>query len=156
VWCSRAAPPRGGGGGLRRAVLTPPRGPRPEEGGINNFQARYIIRHPWTGPVACQNPQRGIWGGPPGGGEPPIRPAMQIAFAPRDRKLSSFLAQDVEEIDYKVSEADRNARFKPSGIPPRGGSCAGCAAATGGSVVGILSLIGMAAIGLGRRRRRRS
>jgi len=25
-------------------------------GGVNNFQARYIIRHPWTGPIKCQNP----------------------------------------------------------------------------------------------------
>ncbi|HMY18238.1 MAG TPA: DUF2330 domain-containing protein, partial [Polyangium sp.] len=34
---------------------------------INNFQGRYAIRHAWTGPVACANPRRGIWGGPPGG-----------------------------------------------------------------------------------------
>ena len=129
------------------------RGARQDPSGTNNFQARYIIRHAWTGAIACEHPQRGVWGGPPGGGEPPIRPAMQIAFAPRDGKLSTFLAQDVEEIDYKVSQADKNAKFKPSGIPPKGGSCAGCAAATGGSLVGILSLLGFAAIGLGRRRR---
>ncbi len=29
--------------------------------GINNFQARYIIRHPWTGPIECASPERGIW-----------------------------------------------------------------------------------------------
>ncbi|MBK9264989.1 MAG: hypothetical protein IPM54_35060 [Polyangiaceae bacterium] len=34
---------------------------------INNFQARYAIRHAWTGPVACANPRRGRWGGPPSG-----------------------------------------------------------------------------------------
>ena len=130
------------------------RGARPDQSGMNNFQARYVIRHAWTGPVACEKPQRGIWGGPPGGGEPPIRPAAQIAFAPRDRKLSTFLAQDVEEIDYKVSQADRNAKFKPSGIPAKGGSCAGCAAASGGGLVGILALLGLAAIGLARPRRR--
>ena len=121
---------------------------------MNNFQARYVIRHAWTGAITCEHPQRGIWGGPPGGGEPPIRPAAQIAFAPRDRKLSSFLAQDVDEIDYKVSQADKTARFKPSGIPQKGGSCAGCAAATGGGFVGFFALLGLAAIGLGRRRRR--
>ena len=27
-----------------------------------NFQGRYILRHPWTGPITCQNPRRGIWG----------------------------------------------------------------------------------------------
>ncbi len=35
-------------------------------GGINNFQGRYIIRHYWTGPVRCENPQYARWGGPPG------------------------------------------------------------------------------------------
>ncbi len=27
-----------------------------------NFQGRYILRHPWKGPVTCENPQRGMWG----------------------------------------------------------------------------------------------
>ena len=36
------------------------------DGGINNFQGRYIIRHYWTGPVACENPRYDVWGGPPG------------------------------------------------------------------------------------------
>src|SRR6185503_11860797 len=129
------------------------RGARQDPSGMNNFQARYVIRHAWTGPIACEHPQRGIWGGPPGGGEPPIRPAMQIAFAPRDGKLSSYLKQDVDEIDYKVSQPDPHARFKPSGIQQKGSSCAGCAAAGGGGLVGILSLLGLAALGLGRRRR---
>ncbi len=35
---------------------------RPDESGSNNFQARYAIRHAWTGPVQCENPRRGIWG----------------------------------------------------------------------------------------------
>ena len=149
----RAAPAIVGGREIRYDGKTLERGARPEEGGMNNFQARYVIRHPWTGPIGCQNPQRGIWGGPPGGGEPPIRPAAQIAFAPRDGKLSTFLAQDVEELDYKVSEADKNARFKPSGIPAKGSSCAGCAAATGGGAIGLLAILGLAALGLTRRRR---
>ncbi|MCA9544447.1 MAG: DUF2330 domain-containing protein, partial [Myxococcales bacterium] len=34
--------------------------------GQNNFQGRYIIRHYWEGPVACDNPQWDIWGGPDG------------------------------------------------------------------------------------------
>jgi MYXO-CTERM domain-containing protein len=147
----RAAPPIVGGREVMNEGSKIERGARPDS--INNFQARYVIRHPWTGPIGCQNPQRGVWGGPPGGGEPPIRPAMQIAFAPRDRKLTSFLKEDVDEIDVKVSQPDPNARFRPSGIQQKGSSCAGCAAATGGSFVGLLSLLGMAAIGLGRRRR---
>ena len=35
-------------------------------GGVNNFQGRYVILHPWTGAVACEAPVRGRWGGPPG------------------------------------------------------------------------------------------
>ena len=36
------------------------------EGGISNFQGRYIIRHYWKGAVACKAPQYDRWGGPPG------------------------------------------------------------------------------------------
>jgi hypothetical protein len=31
----------------------------------NNFQARYVIRHRWSGPIACEKPVRNVWGGPP-------------------------------------------------------------------------------------------
>ncbi|MFO0593381.1 MAG: DUF2330 domain-containing protein [Polyangiaceae bacterium] len=31
----------------------------------NNFRERAVIRHPWTGPVACDNPKRGAWGPKP-------------------------------------------------------------------------------------------
>ncbi|MFT3709058.1 MAG: DUF2330 domain-containing protein [Archangium sp.] len=36
--------------------------------GTNNFQARYAIRYPWEGPIACANPVRGRWGANPNGG----------------------------------------------------------------------------------------
>jgi hypothetical protein len=32
---------------------------------VDNFQARYVIRHAWTGPIGCQNPVRGRWGAKP-------------------------------------------------------------------------------------------
>jgi hypothetical protein len=51
----------------------------------NNFQGRYAIRHPWTGAITCKDPQRGIWGGPPNGGSPNIKPAVGTAFAPRGK-----------------------------------------------------------------------
>lgn len=35
------------------------------ESTTNNFQARYAIRHEWTGPIECDEPARGRWGGPP-------------------------------------------------------------------------------------------
>jgi hypothetical protein len=37
-------------------------------GAGSRFQGRYVILHEWTGPIACAHPQRGVWGGPPGGG----------------------------------------------------------------------------------------
>jgi hypothetical protein len=42
-----------------------------------------IIRHYWEGKVACHNPRYGIWGGPPGGGEGGVKPAADLANAPR-------------------------------------------------------------------------
>jgi TonB family protein len=35
----------------------------------NSFQGRYVIRHPWQGAIACDDPMRGVWGGPPDGRE---------------------------------------------------------------------------------------
>jgi hypothetical protein len=55
--------------------------------GINNFQGRYIIRHYWDKPVACENPQYDNWGGPPGnpfGGAAPTA-ARGLATAPRGK-----------------------------------------------------------------------
>jgi MYXO-CTERM domain-containing protein len=46
----------------------------------NNFQSRYVIRHPWTGAVACAQPRRGVWGGPPGSG---YGSSAQVKAAPR-------------------------------------------------------------------------
>ena len=54
--------------------------------GSNNFQARYAIRHPWTGRIACAHPRRGVWGGPPnGGGTPEPVAARDLASVPRGR-----------------------------------------------------------------------
>lgn len=62
---------------------------------LNNFQGRYIIRHPWTGAVNCPNPRRGIWGGPPGGQTPKPSAAQNTAFAPRGKvPLSTFVKSD--------------------------------------------------------------
>src|SRR5205085_7901215 len=45
---------------------------------VNHFQARYAIRHKWDGPITCEHPQRGVWGG-----DPNARPALDLAHAPR-------------------------------------------------------------------------
>ena len=54
-------------------------------GGFNNFQARYIIHHYWSGPVACKDPQWENWGGPPQGHEPKPIAATGLANAARGK-----------------------------------------------------------------------
>jgi hypothetical protein len=39
------------------------------QGSWNMFQGRYVMLNPWTGPITCDNPMRGRWGGPPSGGD---------------------------------------------------------------------------------------
>jgi MYXO-CTERM domain-containing protein len=73
----------------------------------NNFQGRYIIRHPWAGAIACENPIRGRWGGPPPGVEiaADTQAATNIAMAPRGAiDLPMVVAADVPEIQVKAGE----------------------------------------------------
>ncbi len=70
---------------------------------MNNFQGRYAIRHPWTGPITCQDPKRGIWGGPPAAlagktnPPPPAPPAKGAALHPRGSPLTSYVPTDNPE-----------------------------------------------------------
>jgi MYXO-CTERM domain-containing protein len=140
----------------------------------NNFQARYIIRHPWTGPIKCRNPQRGIWGGPPGGGVPPAIAARDLAFVPRDQPLQSFLKKEladdtalpgdpvqVDPYPRAVGTSEPPAAAPPldpgppvvaAPPPPASSGCASCDA-TGGSVAG-LGLLALGGLLLRRRRPR--
>ena len=77
----RAAPPIVGGREFMQAAGKLEQGARSDAS--NNFQARYVIRHAWTGPIACRHPQRGVWGGPPNGGGVGVQPAAKIGFVPR-------------------------------------------------------------------------
>ncbi|MBI5517795.1 MAG: DUF2330 domain-containing protein [Deltaproteobacteria bacterium] len=79
----REAPPIAGGRetpGTRGGVE---QGASPS--GVNNFQARYAIRHPWTGPITCAHPRRGVWGAPPRGVHPHPVAARDLAEVPRGR-----------------------------------------------------------------------
>ncbi len=60
---------------------------------LNNFQGRYAIRHPWTGPIACAEPQRGIWGSAPKGQEERDEPvvARELTKVARGAPLASFV-----------------------------------------------------------------
>jgi hypothetical protein len=49
----------------------------------NNFQARYVIKHYWTGPLKCKHPHFGTFAGPPDGKEPKTHAARGLAHAKR-------------------------------------------------------------------------
>jgi MYXO-CTERM domain-containing protein len=150
----------------------------------NNFQARYVIRHPWTGPIACKDPERGNWGGPPNGNEPPVKPAAKAGLVPRKEglTLASFvrgatppetmlsaggatplLAIPASPVDAGAPPAavadaapapTEAAPPLPHTAPPQGG-CAGCAT-SGGDAGSAVSLAGVLALVLLRVRRRRA
>jgi hypothetical protein len=148
-----------------------------KDSGVNNFQGRYAIRHPWKGPVECKEPRHGIWGGPPTGAATQPRAATNVAFAPRGgTALASYLAQDVPELGVKgqappvspvssaapaatppTTRAPSAAEPAASGVmpdvPARG--CAGCALPGGSaSPLGAASTLALGLLALRRRSRK--
>ncbi|HEX7839543.1 MAG TPA: DUF2330 domain-containing protein [Kofleriaceae bacterium] len=140
----KAAPPIVGGREQRDERGRLEERARPD--GYNNFQGRYIIRHAWTGPIACESPRRGIWGGPPGGNEiAEPRAATNIAFAPRGNvQLSSLVAQDVPEIGVQQGVPLPGVTGKPR-------TC-GCDAGDPGALAGGALLAGVSLLLVRRRR----
>lgn len=144
----RKAGPIVGGREFRRTRGQLEKGSQPGE--RNNFQGRYAIRHRWKGPVACDQPLFGVWGGPPEGetSRPPA-PATQLAFAPRGQLvLPKMLRQDVPELGLRAV-GDPNARAgggegkpeAPREVPvapelPVDGSACGCAVPGRGDLPG--------------------
>jgi hypothetical protein len=137
----------------------------------NNFQGRYAIRYRWTGPIACEKPQRGVWGGPPqdviakGGWDgQSVKPAVDLAFAPRGEvRLAAVVLQDVPEIDLRAGAskvepgltAEGSAMAPgPSDAAPKKRSGCGCASTDRNGLVGGALLVG-ASLLLRRRRRPR-
>ena len=95
----QAAPPIVGGREFMQANNQLERGAVEQPGGYNNFQARYIIRHPWEGKIECEAPIRNRWGGPwDQGGGTPLKVAQQLAFEARDASLGSYVTPASAEI----------------------------------------------------------
>ncbi|MCA9585123.1 MAG: DUF2330 domain-containing protein [Myxococcales bacterium] len=158
----KAAPPIVGGREIRGEGGALEHGATPSS--VNNFQGRYAIRHAWTGPIACANPRRGIWGGPPAGAPPP-RPqaALDLAFVARESaSLPSFVKEEVPEIGVKPgvplpAAPAEPAATTPAAPPPapKKGGCAGCATipSTGASGAAAAAIgLGLAALWTRRRR----
>jgi TonB family protein len=87
----RAAEPIVGGREFAAEDGVLERGAKPSS--VNNFQGRYTIRHPWTGPIGCSEPQRGVWGGPPAGEQGSDQPvvARELTKVARGASLASFV-----------------------------------------------------------------
>jgi hypothetical protein len=118
---------------------------------MNNFQARYAIRHPWKGPITCSNPRRGVWGGPPGGGWPGApRAASKIAYVPRGGvSLASMVKQAVPDLGLAGQPAGTADSTSARG------ACA-CSTQDNGGPLLPCTLAAFAALLLNERRRRRS
>jgi hypothetical protein len=152
----RAAPGIAGGNGIPDAEGKMTRGAISSYS--NSFQGRYVMLHPWTGPIECKEPRRGIWGGPINQVAGPTLVANKTAFAPRGAELASFL----QASETGVEAAD-DAKL-PSGpvqeVPlpaPITRGCASCA--TVDSRDGFGAMIGAVVAGVAsvlRRRRRRA
>jgi MYXO-CTERM domain-containing protein len=139
-----------------------------KEDSMNNFQGRYAIRHEWTGPIACKEPHRNRWGGPPSS-EPYNGPqaGLDLAHAPRGKaELAKMVEKDVPEIGVKAAGAGASppaagggstTKPAPSGSEPNGAKAphhngCGCSSSGGGAGVGLI----VVGVGLVLSRRRRS
>ena len=122
---------------------------------FNNFQARYIIRHEWAGPVDCPNPQFGIWGGPPNGG------GVGVVGAPSANTRGEAPPTNVD-MDYaslvkgsvpSTTVVPAREVELPKPTKPKGGMCAGCSTTEAAGNL-TLVLLGIVTAGTLRRRRR--
>ncbi len=139
----------------------------------NYFQGRFVMRHPHEGEVACDDPRRGVWGGPRGthyyASLGPVQSAAGSAFATRGGfDLAGYLPRDVATLEGPgaAQELPRGPVTPPPVRRPRGG-CGACAvpglvgprvSAAGPSLFfsGILGILGISGfMGLLRTRRRR-
>jgi hypothetical protein len=137
----------------------------------NNFQARYAIRHEWTGPIACASPRRGIWGGPPAGveGSTKASAATGLAATPRGNVvLASHVKKGLDDVAEYDKALGTQVPAKPKdGHPPdvpkgpaaetaQKKSCLCAAPGASGEASGLLGLgLGLAGLALARRATRK-
>lgn len=136
-------------------------GAQPSPSSLNNFQARYAIRHAWQGEVACEAPSRGRWGGPPGGGSSSPTIARQLASAERGASLGSFVTASArEQLGIGAAAIAEPATPEPAASespapvePARQAPAVGCSCSSEGEPSLPAAALGLFAL-LGLRRRR--
>ena len=112
----------------------------------NNFQARYAIRHAWTGPIACSKPRRGIWGGPPNGNNTPL-PATNLAAAPRGEvKLAATVKSGLDDPDSWDRAAQQFQNAPAGALGPR--RACGCEVPGGPATFGLAAAGAFSALAL--------
>jgi hypothetical protein len=127
----KAAPAIFGGREVRDEKGALEHGSKPSSG-MNNFQGRYAIRHPWIGPMDCKEPRRGNWGGPwhdLGLAHKPPTAAEKVAFVPRGGvTLASFVRTDVPELGVKAGSGPLPVAAAVAAAGAAGGPGAGAGA----------------------------
>ena len=127
----------------------------------NTFQARYIIRHPWTGEIECDQPGYGYWGEGQntGSAQGPTSTGEGIA-APEDFVLEDHLVTDAPEIETEGNGTREDGSTGGGGGTEGGGTEGGGTKGTpkGGcsTTVGAApAMLVLFLVGLGLIRRRR-
>jgi hypothetical protein len=119
---------------------------RAQPSSINNFQGRYVILHPWEGPVACDQPMRGMWGGPPGDRpepKPSAAPSNMLGGASSPtliNRLPTLIETDIPELDLKARPPEPEPKTQGGEGPASGGSDASKSEGCSASVVSTASL----------------
>jgi len=136
---------------------------RAQASSVNNFQGRYVMLNPWKGEISCENPQRGIWGGPPDGPTPQPFAAGNTALQGTSTKsltsqLPALIQTDIPELDLEAGTLDISPKGKPDSKPEKSGSTGDAGASEGCSVAAAKSAslgwiaLSIVAMWLGRRR----
>ena len=99
---------------------------RAQASSVNNFQGRYVMLNPWEGDVACENPQRGTWGGPPSGPTPRPFAAGNTALEGTTTKtltgqLPALIRTDIPELDLEAGTVDLAPKSAPGPGDGEGG-----------------------------------
>ncbi len=87
-------------------------------GGVDQFQARYAVRHPWTGPIACAAPVRGVWVERTRSGD---SAALGLAAAARDVSLAAMIKSPIKALGLASDGPSFGAppKVKPPEPPPK-------------------------------------
>jgi hypothetical protein len=88
--------------------------------------------------MACKNPHRGVWGGPPDGGYRQPIAASKLAYVPRGKmQVASFVGRDLWEIGLKKAQPAKPAP-KPMAPTPAPGGASKTMGFGAGALAGLL------------------